>query len=116
MASAATLPVVISRAPWLFTTMRTGLSRTAALNLTVSTPLLIFAPESKGLDGKLTMTLQCDGMGQSPAGLIGSLHGSGAITLLDGHFAAIDPAAFTAAISAADQSGAIERAENPIRR
>ena len=47
-------------------------------------------------------------MGLSPAGLVGSLHGSGTMTLANAHFAGIDTAAFDAAIHAADQSGSIE--------
>jgi large subunit ribosomal protein L24 len=56
----------------------------------------------------LTVKLQGDGMGLSPDGLIGSVHGSGAITLSSAHFAGLDPAAFDAAVHAADQSGSIE--------
>ena len=47
-------------------------------------------------------------MGLSPAGLIGSVHGSAAVTLANAQVAGIDPAAFDAAIHAADQSGSIE--------
>ena len=46
--------------------------------------------------------------GTKPEALVGSVHGSGAMSLGDGSFAGIDPAAFDAAIRAADQSGAIE--------
>ena len=47
-------------------------------------------------------------MGLSPAGLIGSVRGSGAVTLSNAHVAGIDPAAFDAAIHATDQSGSVE--------
>jgi large subunit ribosomal protein L24 len=68
----------------------------------------IIASKKNALDGLLTVKLQADGMGLSPAGLIGSVHGSGAVTLANAQVAGIDPAAFDAAIHAADQSGSIE--------
>ena len=68
----------------------------------------IVASKKNAIDGMLTVKLQGDGMGLSPDGLIGSLHGSGAITLSNAHFAGLDPAAFDAAVHAADQSGSIE--------
>ena len=85
-----------------------GLAAHGRVELGDADAATILAPGRNAVDGKLTMKLQCDGIGQSPAGLIGSLHGSGTMTLADGHFAAIDPAAFDAAIGAADQSGSIE--------
>jgi len=68
----------------------------------------IIASKKNALDGLLTVKLQADGMGLSPAGLIGSVHGSAAMTLANAQIAGIDPAAFDAAIHAADQSGSIE--------
>lgn len=66
------------------------------------------ASKKNAIDGLLTLKLQADGMGLSPEGLIGSVHGSGTMTLSNAHVAGIDPAAFDAAIHAADQSGSIE--------
>ena len=68
----------------------------------------ILASKKNAIDGLLTVKLQADGMGLSPEGLIGSVHGSGTMTLSNAHVAGIDPAAFDAAIHAADQSGSIE--------
>ena len=68
----------------------------------------IVASKKNALDGLLTVKLQADGMGLSPAGLVGSVRGSGAVTLSNAHVAGIDPAAFDAAIHATDQSGSLE--------
>jgi large subunit ribosomal protein L24 len=85
-----------------------GLAAHGRVELDDADAATVLAPGRNAVDGKLTMKLQWDGIGQSPAGLIGALHGSGTTTLTDGHFAAIDPAAFDAAIGATDQSGSIE--------
>ena len=58
--------------------------------------------------GDLTMGLAGDGAGATPAALIGSLHGSGNLTLKDARFAGLDPAAFEAARHAAGQNGQID--------
>ena len=63
---------------------------------------------ANAVDGQLTVKLQGDSLGLSPEGFIGSLHGSGAVALADGHFAGIDTAAFDAAAKAADTSATIE--------
>jgi uncharacterized protein involved in outer membrane biogenesis len=68
----------------------------------------MIATNRNAIDGLLTVKLQGDSIGLSPDGLIGSLHGSGRIALTKAQFAGVDPAAFDAAIRAADQSGAIE--------
>ncbi len=68
----------------------------------------IVASKKNYLEGLLTVKLRADGMGLSPAGLIGSVHGIGAVTLANARIAGIDPAAFDAAIHAAEQSGSIE--------
>jgi hypothetical protein len=53
--------------------------------------------------GRLGLQAEFQGSGLSPASLIGSLKGTGLITLEDGLIAALDPKAFNAAIRAADQ-------------
>ncbi len=78
------------------------------VELTGADAATILASNKNAIDGRLTMKLQGDGMGLSPDGFIGSLHGGGVITLTDAHFAGIDTAAFDAALHAADQSGSIE--------
>jgi hypothetical protein len=72
---------------------------------------LLLAPNKTAIDGRLTMKLQADGLGLSPDGLVSSLHGSGAVTLADGHFSGIDSAAFAAALAETGPSGAIDAAK-----
>jgi large subunit ribosomal protein L24 len=75
----------------------------------------VIAADKNAIGGLLTVKLQGDSAGLSPDGLVGSLHGSGTIALTRGQFAGIDPAAFDAAIRAADQSGSTEAAKiNPV--
>ncbi|MGD0024434.1 MAG: hypothetical protein ABSC37_07380, partial [Xanthobacteraceae bacterium] len=85
-----------------------GLAAHARVELASADAATIVGPSMNVADGLLTMTLQCDGVGASPIGLVGSLHGSGAITLADAHFAGLDVAAFDAAIQAADQGGSVD--------
>jgi uncharacterized protein involved in outer membrane biogenesis len=61
-------------------------------------------------DAKVTLKLDGDSIGANPAALIAALHGGGTIALRDARLAGLDPAAFAAAIAAADQAGAIDPA------
>jgi uncharacterized protein involved in outer membrane biogenesis len=61
--------------------------------------------------GRLSLTLSSDGFGASPASLVASLRGIGAVTLKDTRFAGLDAAAFDAARRAAGQGGAIDLAK-----
>jgi large subunit ribosomal protein L24 len=65
----------------------------------------------KIIDARLTLKADFDGFGSSPAALLHAAHGSGAIALADVHIAGLDPAAFVAAMHAADQSTTIELAK-----
>ena len=67
-----------------------------------------FASKKNGVDGQVMLTLQGDGSGLSPVGLIGSLHGSGKIALRDAHFAGLDTAAFSAAVKESEQSTSLD--------
>ncbi|HEY5067413.1 MAG TPA: AsmA family protein [Xanthobacteraceae bacterium] len=58
--------------------------------------------------GDLIMALTSDGAGATPAALVGSLHGSGTVTLKAAQFSGLDPAAFEAARQAAGQNGPID--------
>src|SRR6185295_6410595 len=58
--------------------------------------------------GRLGLQLDVEGSGLSPASLIGSLSGSGNITLEAAQVSSLDPKAFNAAIRAAEQSVAID--------
>jgi uncharacterized protein involved in outer membrane biogenesis len=69
---------------------------------------LAFASKKNGVDGQVTVTLQGDGSGLSPVGLIGSLHGIGKIALRDAHFAGLDTAAFNAAVRASEDGASLD--------
>ena len=71
----------------------------------------ILGPSLNATDGQVTLTLQGDGFGASPFGLIGSLHGSGALALKNVQIAGLDPAAFDAAMLAASQTGPVDVAK-----
>jgi large subunit ribosomal protein L24 len=58
--------------------------------------------------GRVGLQAELEGTGLSPASLIGSLGGSGTITLEDAQISSLDPKAFNAAIRAAEQSIAID--------
>jgi large subunit ribosomal protein L24 len=60
-------------------------------------------PEGSPLSGRVTMDLDVEGTGRSPAALINALKGSGTFTLQDGKVAGLDPAAFEAVVRAVDQ-------------
>lgn len=72
---------------------------------------IILQADKKTIDARLTLKADFDGIGASPAALVGAAHGSGAIALADAKIAGLDPAAFVAAMRAADQSTAIEAAK-----
>ena len=63
--------------------------------------------DKTAIAGRLGLKLDGDSIGASPAALIGAIHGGGSIGLSDGHLAGLDPAAFPAAMRAADQANAI---------
>jgi large subunit ribosomal protein L24 len=85
------------------------------LELTGASAAILVGADKSGIDGSLTVKLQGDSAGLSPDGVVGSLHGSGTIALTKGRFTGIDPAAFDAALRAADQSGSTEAAKiNPV--
>lgn len=60
------------------------------------------------VSGRLGLSAELEGNGLSPASLVGSLTGSGAISLEDAQIASLDPRAFGAAVSAADKGMAID--------
>jgi large subunit ribosomal protein L24 len=71
-------------------------------------PAALVATKANAVDGLVTVKLQADATGLSPAGLVGAARGSGTVALANGHIAGVDPAAFDAAIRAADQSATID--------
>jgi large subunit ribosomal protein L24 len=71
----------------------------------------ILQTDKKIIDARLTLKADFDGIGLSPAALMRAAHGSGTIALADAKIAGLDPAAFVAAMRAADQSATIEAAK-----
>ena len=71
----------------------------------------VLQTDKKIIDARLTLKADIDSFGLSPAALMRAAHGSGAIALADAHIAGLDPAAFVAAMHAADQSTTIELAK-----
>ena len=71
----------------------------------------VLQTDKKIIDARLTLKADFDSIGSSPAALVRAAHGSGAIALADAHIAGLDPAAFAAAMRAADQSTTIELAK-----
>jgi len=55
------------------------------------------------VSGRISLNAELDGVGRSPKALIGSLSGTGTLTLADADIAGLDPGAFAAAIRAVDQ-------------
>ena len=71
----------------------------------------ILQTDKKMIDARLTLKADVDSFGSSPAALVRTAHGSGTIALADAQIAGLDPAAFVAAMRAADQGPAIETAK-----
>lgn len=64
---------------------------------------LLGAQNASAVSGRAGLQLQFEGSGLSPRAMIGSLSGSGKITLDKGRVAALDPKAFAAAMRSVDQ-------------
>jgi AsmA-like C-terminal region/AsmA family len=62
--------------------------------------------DKTAIAARLALKLDGDSIGASPAALVGAIHGGGSIGLSDAHLAGLDPAAFPAAMRAADQANA----------
>ncbi len=71
----------------------------------------VLQTDKKIIDARLTLKADFDAIGASPAALVRAAHGGGAIALADAQIAGLDPAAFVAAMHAADQGPAIEAAK-----
>lgn len=68
-------------------------------------------PGDRGVAGKLSMQVEADATGRSPAALIGSLAGTGTVSLVAGEIAGFDPKAFNIVIGAVDQETTIDAAK-----
>jgi uncharacterized protein involved in outer membrane biogenesis len=93
-------------------TLRTGIGGlTANGRLTLRDAELVAllpAASRPAVNGRLGLRLEVDGTGRSPMALIGSLFGSGAVTLDRPQFDGIDPLAFSTVSLAVDRGLAIE--------
>jgi hypothetical protein len=68
----------------------------------------VLQTDKKIIDARLTLKADFDSFGANPAALVRAAHGGGAIALAGAHIAGLDPAAFVAAMRAADQGTTIE--------
>ena len=60
--------------------------------------------------GRIALQAEVEGSGLSPASLVGSLNGTGMLTLEDAQISGLDPKAFNAAIRTVDQGLAVDAA------
>jgi large subunit ribosomal protein L24 len=85
-----------------------GLSANASFDLKGADIALLLPEEgSPPLRGRLSLKIETRGMGRSPAALVGSLSGTGALSLENAQIASLSPRAFGAAVEAADRGLAI---------
>jgi hypothetical protein len=94
-----------------FSRNQDGLTAHVKIGLANAAAATIVGPSLNATDGELGVTLQCDGFGTSPIGLVGSLHGDGTLVLANVQFAGLDPSAFDAAMQVAGQTGPIDIAK-----
>jgi large subunit ribosomal protein L24 len=88
-----------------------GVTTHAKITLTgVEAANLLGSPARPPVSGLLGFSAEADGAGMSPSALIGSLQGTGKITLSDGQFSGLDPRSFDAVTRAVDQGMAIDAA------
>ncbi len=89
-----------------------GLSTHARIALAnVDTSAIVPGPGQPAVNGRLTLQVEADGTGYSPATLLGSLKGTGTVSIESARLAGLDPRAFAAAIRAADRGVAINPAK-----
>jgi uncharacterized protein involved in outer membrane biogenesis len=87
----------------------TGLTAQAKLSLTgADAAALLPAAARPPVTGTLDVSADVAGSGLSPVALIGSLQGTGKLTLADAQLAGLDPRAFDAVTRAVDQGLAID--------
>ncbi len=65
--------------------------------------LLVPGPSRPRVSGRIDLNAELDGVGRSPKALIGSLSGTGTLTLTDARIEGLDPRAFAVAVRAVDQ-------------
>jgi large subunit ribosomal protein L24 len=88
-----------------------GLKLQSKFALTGADAAALFASGARpSVSGKMGLSADVEGSGLSPVALIGSLKGSGAVTLADAQFAGLNPRAFDAVTRAVDQGVPIDNA------
>ncbi len=86
-----------------------GVTARARINLANADAAALLPNDGKAaVNGRLGLSAEVEGSGLSPASLIGSLKGAGAITLEDAQLTGLDPKAFNAAMRAVDQGVAVD--------
>jgi large subunit ribosomal protein L24 len=86
-----------------------GLGARGRIALTGADAATLLPGEGKPpVTGRVALQAEVEGSGLSPASLIGSLAGTGTITLEDAQISGLDPKAFNAAISAVDRGLAVD--------
>ena len=86
-----------------------GVAARARISLANADAAALLPGDGKpALSGRLGLQAELEGGGLSAASLIGSLKGTGAITLEDAQISGLDPKAFGAAVRAVDQGHAVE--------
>lgn len=96
-----------------------GLKANAKFALTGIDAATLMAPGPRpAVSGKLDLSADVEGSGLSPVALIGSLQGTGKVSLADGQLAGLDPRAFDAVTRAVDQGLPIDanRVGDVVRR
>ncbi|MGA2125194.1 MAG: AsmA family protein [Xanthobacteraceae bacterium] len=95
----------------VFSRIADGVAAHVRLDLTdADATVLVRGGARPPVVGRLSLQLEGDGNGFSPATLIGSLSGSGVVTLDRGQFAALDPRVFEAVTRAVDQGLVVDPA------
>ena len=84
----------------------TGHGRLAATDIDIAT--LVGGSSTMVVTGKVAADVEAEASGLSPAALVGSLKGTGTVTLTDGQILGLDPKAFGAATNAVDQGMKID--------
>lgn len=85
-----------------------ALAAHAKLTIADASAATLLGPATNIAAGQIGLALEADGLGASPAALIGSLHGSATATLKNAQFAGLDPGVFAAALQAAGQTSPVD--------
>jgi large subunit ribosomal protein L24 len=88
-----------------------GVAMHGRLALVEADAAALLPGDGRGVAGKLSVQVEADATGRSPAALIGSLAGTGTLSLTAGEIAGFDPETFNAVIRAVDQETTIDAAK-----